>query len=105
MRLVVTRYEKDRATLSCNYANGAAGGSRCTDGGGGASAGGIGARRGAPPSSTPASTPEIVPLSPARLARLKRFDLDWQAALGRVDASRLSPAARPDLLHLPTSGR
>jgi hypothetical protein len=62
MRLVVTRYEKDRATLSCNYANGAAGGSRCTDGGGGASAGGIGARRGAPPSSTPASTPEIGPV-------------------------------------------
>jgi uncharacterized protein (DUF885 family) len=41
-----------------------------------------------------------VPLSPARLARLKRFDLDWQSALGKVDQSKLSAAAKVDLQSL-----
>src|SRR5262245_13460141 len=63
MRLVVNRYTQDRTTLSCNYANGGAGG-RC--GGGGGGTGGGGGRNGGGPAM------EIVPLSPARLARLKR---------------------------------
>ena len=41
--------------------------------------------------------PEIVPLSPSRLARLKRFDMDWQAALAKIDAAKLTPAAKNDL--------
>ena len=44
-----------------------------------------------------------VPLSPARLSRLKRYDLDWQAALARLDTSKLSPAAAADLATLKTS--
>jgi len=77
MRLVVQRYNADRATLSSNYAGGAGGGR-----GGGRGTGG-----GAP----------AAVLSPGRIARLKRFDLDWQAALARLDASKLTPPAKTDL--------
>jgi hypothetical protein len=38
-----------------------------------------------------------VVVSPNRIARLKRFDLDWQAALGRLDAAKLSAAGRTQL--------
>ena len=41
-----------------------------------------------------------VPFSAGRLARLKRYDLDWQAALGKLDTSKLSAAARTDLATL-----
>jgi hypothetical protein len=75
MRLVTARYALDRTTLNGNYLGG---------GRGGAVRGG----QNAPP-------PE--PLSPGRLARLKRFDLDWQAALSAIDPADLSPAARSDL--------
>jgi hypothetical protein len=107
-RLIVTRYELDRGTLSCNYANGATRGIRCSGGGGGASAssgagrgGGAGAASGgaAPTAGAPVAppAPEIVPISPARLARLKRFDVDWQTALSKIDVSKLSAAAKADL--------
>ncbi len=52
-----------------------------------AAAAGRGARQAAP-----AVQPE--PLSPGRIARLERFDLDWQAALAALDPAALSPAAR-----------
>ena len=32
-----------------------------------------------------------------RIARLKRFDMEWQAALQKIDAAKLSPVARTDL--------
>jgi uncharacterized protein (DUF885 family) len=108
MRFVVTRYTLDRGILSCNYANGATSGARCTAGAGGASATGGGGRGGRGPSTssgqagtgadaTPPAQPEVVPISPDRLARLKRFDVDWQAALGRIDATKLSAVAKTDL--------
>jgi hypothetical protein len=84
MRMVVQRYTLDRITLAGNYANGAA------RGGGG--------RRGRANTDQP-PTP-LVPVSPARIARLKRFDANWQAALGRLDSSRLSAEAKSDLAKL-----
>ncbi|CAN5608941.1 hypothetical protein BH23ACI1_BH23ACI1_25970 [soil metagenome] len=93
LRLVVQRYTLDRNTLDGNYLAGG------RQGGPGGGRGGRG-RRGAPQAS-PATPPNTsVSLSPNRVARLKRFDLDWQAALGRLDAGRLSPAARADLASL-----
>jgi hypothetical protein len=87
MRLVVTRYQLDRATLAGNYA--------------GPSGAGRGRRGGGPGSTTPAAAP--VPFSPARLARLKRFDLDWQAAISRLNTSTLTPMASADLTQLKSS--
>jgi uncharacterized protein (DUF885 family) len=82
MRMVVQRYDLDRSTLSGNYAHGSGrGGGR---GGRGGAAGG-------------AAQAGPVPLSPARIARLKRFDLNWQTSVGRIDAAKLTPAARSDL--------
>ena len=64
MRMVVQRYSLDRTTLSGNYANGS---------GRGRGGGGRGRGANAPePSVPPPALP--VPLSPARIARLKRFD-------------------------------
>jgi hypothetical protein len=80
IRLVQTRYVQDRATLSGNYV----GGMRPM------ATGGRGGAVGSP-------APADVPLSPSRIARLKRFDLDWQAALARLDTTRLSLQARSDL--------
>jgi hypothetical protein len=77
MRLVVLRYTLDRAALSGNFL--------------GAPRGGPGGGRGA---GTAAPTPAYS--SSSRIARLKRFDLDWQSALGKLDATRLSPAAKSD---------
>jgi len=77
MRLVAARYALDRTTLAGNYQGG------MQQGRGGAT----------PPPS----------FSPNRIARLKRFDLDWQAALARLDASRLSPGGRTDLDSLKAS--
>jgi len=84
MRLVVVRYNADRSTLSGNYAGGnrGAGGRR---GGGAGNAGGGGAQS------------IDVAVSSARIARLKRFDMDWQTALAKVDAAKLTPAAKADL--------
>ncbi len=39
----------------------------------------------------------LLSLSPNRVARLKRFDLDWRAALGKLDRAKLSPPAQSDL--------
>jgi hypothetical protein len=80
MRLVTARYTLDRTTLWGNYFGG---GRR---GGGG---------RGAGEPVAAAVQPE--PLSPGRISRLQRFDLDWQAALGALDPSMLSPAAKAEL--------
>ena len=52
-----------------------------------ASGGGRGDRCGA--CAAPAQ-PAPVSLSPNRIARLKRFDLSWQAALAKIDANKLS---------------
>jgi hypothetical protein len=85
MRMVVQRYNLDRSTLSGNYANGSGRG------------GGRGGRGGAPAPGAGAATANPVPLSPARISRLKRFDMNWQAAVGRIDAAKLTSAARTDL--------
>jgi hypothetical protein len=78
MRLVVTRYTLDRATLHTNFLDGI--------------------RTGGRPGAGPATPAE--PVSVSRIARLKRFDLDWQAALAVLDAPALSVAARADLAAL-----
>src|SRR5262249_53906841 len=89
MRLVVTRYNADRQTLNANYA-GPSGFNR--PGGGG--------RGGAGVNSAPAGP---VPISAPRLARLKRFGLDWQAALAAFPAAKLTAAAVSDLTALQAS--
>ena len=83
MRLVVQRYTADRALLGGNYQGGEGRG------------GGRGAGRGAGPQA-PAARPSVS-VSPNRIARLKRFDLDWQTAIGRIDAAKLSGPAKADL--------
>jgi len=82
MRLVTSRYTLDRATLAGNY---------------------LGAPRLAGRGRAGGTPPPEQPLSPNRIARLKRFDLDWQAALAKVDASGLSAAARAELETLRTT--
>jgi hypothetical protein len=88
MRLVTLRYTADRNTLSANYLGGAGGGR-------GGGRGGAGAPGGA----TPASVANVSP-SPSRVARLKRYNMSWLAALAKIDTNRLSPAARTDLVAL-----
>jgi hypothetical protein len=89
MRLVVTRYNADRQTLNQNFAG--PGGFNMGRGGGG------GRGQGAP-GAAPGQGP--VPVSQPRLARLKRYDLDWQAALGKLATARFSPEATADLTAL-----
>jgi hypothetical protein len=91
MRLVVTRYNADRSLLNQNFAG--PGGFNMGRGRGG------GARGQAPAA---AAQPSLgpVPISEARLARLKRFNLDWQAALGKLNTSRFSSVANADLASL-----
>jgi uncharacterized protein (DUF885 family) len=86
MRLVVRRYTADRATLGGNYAGGGRGGGRGGRGGGG--------------NAVPAAQAEPVPVSPARVARLKRFDQSWTTALAALDTLKFSAAARTDLAAL-----
>ncbi|MFB3853718.1 MAG: DUF885 family protein [Vicinamibacterales bacterium] len=91
MRLVVVRYSADRATLNQNYLTGMA-----RQGGGG----GRGGAAVMPAQGVEAGTGETVrriPMSKARIARLERFDLDWQTALDALDPGLLSPAGRADL--------
>ena len=85
MRLVVTRYNADRQTLNANYAG--PGGFNMPGGRGGGRGAAAGATTGAAP-----RTP--VPISTARLARLKRFDLDWQAAVSAHSRPQSSPRPR-----------
>ena len=119
LRLVVQRYALDRATLFGNYAGGGRGG-RGGGGGGGrgaggaapaqppagasgaptATAGGAPAQPLAQAASGAAAAAPPVPLSPNRIARLKRYDLNWQAAINRLDAARLTPKAQTDLATL-----
>ena len=80
MKLVVTRYSEDRNLLASNYA-------------GITNTGGRGGRGAAP------AAPPIV-MSTNRIARLKRFDMSWQTALGRIDNPKLSDDARKDLIDL-----
>ena len=86
MRLVVTRYNADRNTLSGHYAGQSVAGWRWTRRRtrrrrGAAAAAGGGERRARPRSKPPAGPCRS---RPATLARLKRYDLDWQAALGKT---------------------
>ncbi len=85
MRMVVQRYTLDRATLAGNYANGAGRG---------------GGRRGRAGNPGQAPPRQLIPVSPARVARLERFEANWQAALGRLDASRLTAEGKSDLAKL-----
>jgi hypothetical protein len=95
MRLVTQRYTIDRQTLNGNY-----------DGGRGFGRGDRG--QGAPGSRAGGTATPGVPtlsLSRNRIARLKRFDMSWQAALATLDASTLPAAARADLDSLKTTIR
>ncbi len=95
MRLVVQRYALDRTTLNGNYLSGG----RQSGGGRGARGGGRGGGQEATPApANPAAFTTSV--SPNRIARLKRFDMDWQAALKGIDATTLSAAARAELTDL-----
>jgi hypothetical protein len=88
MRLVMQRYTADRATLNGNYDGGRGQGR----GGGRGGQGRAGAAAAAP------ASPETMPVSMStnRIARLKRFDTNWQAALATIDAGALSPGAKTD---------
>lgn len=98
MRLVTQRYTMDRNTLNGNYLPG--GGRPGGGGGGGGRGGGQAAAPAAPAALTQSFTTS---LSPNRIARLKRFGLDWQAALKGVNPTTLSPAAQTDFKTLNTT--
>jgi hypothetical protein len=101
LRLIVTRYNADRAELNRNFAG--QGGfnfpGRRGGGGGGRGQGAPGAGPAGP--QTPPAVP--APISAARLARLKRYDLDWQAALAKLNVAKLSPAGVADITSLKAS--
>ena len=97
LRLVTQRYAIDRSTLNGNYdGSGRAGGrgGRGNPGGGGGGGTDGRAGRGTDPAPTTATS---LSLSPNRIARLKRYDASWQAALARLDTNKLSAAAKTDL--------
>ena len=93
--LVTQRYGADRLTLNGNYDGGRGPGRGGRGGGRGMDlpADG-GAGRGADPAPA-ASVP--LSLSLNRIARLKRYDMSWQAALAKLDAGKLSAAGRTEL--------
>lgn len=82
LRLVAHRYTLDRALLNGNYADTFRGAGR-------------GGRGGGPAAERTSSRP--VPISPARIARLERFDKEWLDALDNLDTAALSPAAKRHL--------
>jgi uncharacterized protein DUF885 len=86
MKLIITRYNADRNLLISNYAGVTNTGAR----------GGRGARGAALPE-------EPLVISSQRIARLKRFDTSWQAALNRIDNPKLSNDGRQDLSDLKTT--
>ncbi len=88
LRIAGQFYAADRSTLSGNFLGGGEGR------GGRGGRGGQGAAAAAP--AAPAAAPSLS-LSPNRVARLRRFDLDWRAALGKLDRAKLSPPAQSDL--------
>lgn len=97
MRLVNLRYTTDRTLLSGNYAGPVATGRGGGGGGGGRGDGGGRGGNGGPNGPPAVDSTPIVAVSPARIARLKRFDMSWQAAVAKLDATKLTPAARADL--------
>jgi uncharacterized protein (DUF885 family) len=111
MRLVTLLYNTDRVTLNGNFdtgrlnarssRGGPGGGGGGRDGGtgrqGGAAPGAAAAQQGQGQGRGNADTTQGAGLSTRRIARLKRFDMDWQASLGRMDSSKLSPAAKAEL--------
>ena len=88
MKFVAARYNADRNMLAGNYAGITNFGGR----GGGGQRGAV-ADYGNPP----------LVISPNRIARLKRFDMSWQVALGRLENPKLSPEAQADLVALKTT--
>ena len=98
-RIPAQWYNADRGTLAQNYMPGSA--PAAGRGGGGRGGGG---RAGGPPDGAPASpAPAAVTapsLSPGRIARLKRLDLEWQDALSRLDQAALSAEAKADVAAL-----
>src|SRR5215475_3966846 len=88
MKFVAARYNADRNMLAGNYAGITNSGGR----GGGGQRGAV-ADYGDPP----------MVISPNRIARLKRFDMSWQVALGRVENPKLSAEGQADLVMLKTT--
>jgi uncharacterized protein (DUF885 family) len=86
MRLVTLLYNTDRTTLNGDFETGRSGGRE-----------GRGGREGGQGRGAAGAVPQAPGLSVRRIARLKRFDMDWQAALAKLDAAKLSTAARTDL--------
>ncbi len=99
LRLVTHRYTTDRSTLNGNYDGGRGPGRGGRGSGGGGGSEGRGGR-GVDPAGTAVAP---LSLSPNRIARLKRFDMSWQAALGKFDANKLSTSAKVDLETLKTT--
>jgi hypothetical protein len=97
--LVTLRYAMDRTTLNGNY-DGVRGPGRGGGRGRGNAPGGA-APAGAAAASAP--PPPALSLSTNRIARLKRFDMSWQAASGKLDPTRLSETGRADLEELKTT--
>jgi hypothetical protein len=114
MRLVIQHYANDRTLLAGNYAA-----AQPTQGRGGRGRGGVdsvatndsstagrggrgGRGAGGGGGTATDSLAATIPISRARVARLKRFGLSWQSALDRLDATKLSPAAQKDLDSLKT---
>ncbi len=100
LRLITPRYNIDRSTLNGNYDGGRGPGRGGRGGGQGAAGrGAVEGSDGRGGRGMETAGAGVVPLSlsPNRIARLKRFDMSWQAALGRLDASRLSPAGKAEL--------
>ena len=89
MRLVTLLYNTDRTTLNGDFDTGRSGGRE-----------GRGGREGGQGRGAAGAVPQAPGLSVRRIARLKRFDMDWQAALAKLDAAKLSTAARTDLATL-----
>jgi uncharacterized protein (DUF885 family) len=101
LRLVTQRYGADRVTLNGNY-DGGRGPGRGGRGGGRGMEGSADGRAGRSPDPTPAASAPLS-LSPNRIARLKRYDMSWQAALATLDAGKLSAAGRIELETLKTT--
>lgn len=93
-RLVVVRYNADRALLAGNYAGNTGGQGR----------GNLGAAAATPMPGAEAAAltsdsvaAASVTVSTARIARLRRFDLSWQAAVAALGTTGLTQPARDDL--------
>jgi hypothetical protein len=88
MKFVAARYNADRTMLAGNYAGITNFGGR----GGGGQRDAV-ADYGNPP----------LVISRNRIARMKRFDMSWQVALGRVENPKLSAEGQADLVVLKTT--